>query len=239
MRYLTFLDSRQSTGTNPATCNYNLNQTILGGTQVRVLSFTYANTLHNVISGLNSLVFNTVTITVEPGFYTFADFITNINDQLMADAGFAANLGANPAAVTLSAQNTALWTIGTNGLLGGGLYPTFLLQSGDNYTGDFETSIFLAAPMAVALTCPALQGPDRFITSYPVQISSPFYVQHVSSAFGEMEPSAPSLQAQYASPLGQTSINTMQIQLTDPATGRVLTEVSQWSILLEISARAH
>lgn len=238
MRYLVYLDSRQSTGSNAATCNFNLNQTILGGTQVRVLSFTYGNTLRNVISGLNSLVFNSVTITVEPGFYNFADFITNINDQLMADAAFVANLGGNPAAVTLGPQNTALWTIGTNGLLGGGLYPTLLLNVGDTYTADFETGLFLAAPMAVALTCPALQGPDRFITSYPVQVSSPFYVQHVASAFGEMEPSAASLEARYAQPLGQTSINTLQVQLTDPATSRVLTEISQWSILLEISAYA-
>lgn len=236
MRYLVYLDSRQSTGTNPATCNFNLNQTIIGGDRVRVVSFTYANTLFNVVAGLNTLAFDTVTISVPPGFYTFADFTANINAQLMATPAFVANLGGNPAAVTLSAQNNAVWTIGTNQMLGGGLYPSFLLQSGSTFTGNFQTAIFLAAPLGVALTCPALVGPDRFITCYPTQISSPFYVAHVTSAFGTMEPSQPSLQLQYSIPLGRTSINTMQIQLTDPNTARVLTEISQWSILLEISA---
>lgn len=235
MRFLTYLDSRQSTGSSPATCSFNLNQTILGGTQVRVVSFVFANSLYNVVSGLNTLIFDTVTITVSPAFWTFADLLANINAQLMATPAFVAKLGGNPAAITLSAANTALFTIGTNGLIGGSMYPSFFFPAGSTHTANFETGIFLSSPMCVALTSPALQGPDRFITTYPTPVSSPFYLQHVVSGWGEMESSASSLQLQYAIPLGHTSINNLQIQLTDPNTNRVLSEISQWSLILEVS----
>ena len=87
-----------------------------------MLSFSFGNTLFNVVAGENTLVFDTVTVTVPEGYYPFAAFVTYVNTELMADVAFVANLGGNPTAVVLSGSgDEADWTIGTNVLQGGEL----------------------------------------------------------------------------------------------------------------------
>ena len=236
MKYQVYLDSRSSSGPRPSTAVFQLNQTIINAIQVKVLSFTFANTLFNVVSPFNTLVFSGgFTITVTPGFYDFADFINGINTQMLANAAFVTALGGNPNGITLGAQNNAIWTLGTNVLLGGGLYNTFLLQAG-NYTSNFTTTIFLAAPQAIALTSPALQGAQRFAVTYGVPISTPFFVQHIESGFGDMEPSNSAIELGWKVELSHNNIGEITVLLTDPQNSRELTELSMWSILLEITS---
>ena len=236
MKYLVYLDSRQSMLDQPSRCRFSLNQTIIGAKQYRVLSFTFANTLYNVPAGANQLVFNTVTVSLNPAFYTYSDLITAINAQLMASTGFKANLpNGTTAAVTLNANNTANWTIGTNVLQSGGLYPTFQLLPRVSYTANFTTLIFIAGPMAVALNSGALSGLDRYVTA-GVPISQPFYIQQITSGYGQMESSEPALTLGYTGALSNQNIDTISVQLYDPQSWRELTEMSQWSILLEIVA---
>ena len=232
MKYSVYLDSRQSSGARPSCCSFNLNQTICGAVSCTVSSFVFANNLHNVVSGLNTLVFGTTTITVTPGFWSFADLIDDINAQLLATPAFVTLMGGAPGAVALDSQDNAVWTIGTNVLSSGGLYQTFVLTTGTSYTGNFQTLIFLASPQAISLQSSTLQGPERFVTSYSTPITQPFLITHINSGFGEMDGGA--LQVPYTIQLGQTNFNQLQIMLFDPNTNRELTEISQWSILLEI-----
>lgn len=235
MKYQLYLDSRQSSGPRPSSCFFNLNQTINNAIQVKVLSFVFANTLFNVIAPFNTLVFSTVTITVPPGFYAFSDFITYINTAMLASAPFVTALGMNPNGIALSAQNTALWSLGTNVLMGGGLYSTFILQPG-NYTASFDSPIFLAAPQALSLISPSLSGNNsRFATAFGVPISAPFYTQAVGSGFGEMEQPSTSIEMQSKTELNYAQLDQITVLIADPNTGREVSELSMWSLLLEIA----
>jgi hypothetical protein len=50
-----------------------------------------------------------ITITVPNGYYTSSELVTYINDLLMADAAFLANLTTETAALELNAQNYINW----------------------------------------------------------------------------------------------------------------------------------
>lgn len=236
MRFLVYLDSRRSTGARPSNCFFQLNQPIIGGTQSRLVSFVFSNSLFNVTSENNTLVFSTTTVVIPSGHYSFSQLVTYLDTQLLATPAFVALMGGAPNAVVLSASNTALWTIGTNVLQGGTFYPNLVLQAGTTATGNFETLLFLASPMAIALNSPSIQGPSRFVNSVPQAITSPFYVANVESSFGEMESSSPSLQLQWVCPLSHANVQGLNVVVTDPENGRELTELSHWSALLEITA---
>lgn len=136
--------------------------------QISVLQsskFTFANNLWNINSGSNTLVFNNGLVTVNPGFYTFQQLISTINTTLLSAPAFVASMGPATDAVTLDSLGRAIRTIGTNVLLSGGLYDTLLLQKGATFTGDFQTGIFIAAPMCISLSSGALSTTTQFVTS--------------------------------------------------------------------------
>lgn len=236
MRFLIYLDSRQSTGNRPSNCFFNLNQPVINGSQARLVSFVFANSLFNVTENNNTLVFSTTTVNLPAGYYTFSQFVGAINTQLLAAPAFVALMGGAPNAVVLGPNNTATWTIGTNILQSGSLYSNLVLQRAATATGNFATLLFLAQPMAIALNSPSIQGPSRFVNTHPLAVTSPFYVAHIESGFGEIESSSPSLQLQWVTPLSHANIQGFNVVLTDPQNERELTEMSHWSALLEITA---
>lgn len=240
MRYLLYLDSRQSTGPRTSSCSFYLNQQLVNATALKVISFSFANTLYNVTTLNNTLVFDTLTdtlnVTLDPGFYSFSDLITAINTACLASSPFVSNLGGAPNAVVLNSALQAVWTIGSNILQSGSLYANFLLQPG-TYTGNFTTTIFLASPLAIALQSNALSGPSRFVTCYPQPTTSYFYCQAIQSGYGDVEPANSSIQQRWEIPLSHNNLNTVDVSLFDPATNRELTEMSQWSLILEIDTK--
>ena len=144
MKYTVYLDSSQSTGVRPSQAQFQLNQPLIGCTKISVLAFTFGNNLYNIVAPYNTLTFNSVTITVPPGYYTFADFISYINTALMASAPFLANLTVETKAVALTSVNQASWTIGANIMTNSPLYDVFSLYAGYNYTGNFQSSIYFS-----------------------------------------------------------------------------------------------
>ena len=78
MRYLVYLDSRNSLGPRPSLCQFNLNQQIVNAKEVRVVSFVFANTFYNVNETNNRIVFDSFTLVVPPGFYTTAQLFNSI-----------------------------------------------------------------------------------------------------------------------------------------------------------------
>ena len=234
MKYLVHLASTQSVGVRPSSAQYILNNQIINATQLRVVSFSYANNFWNVVDGANTLVFNSGVVTVPSGYYTFVDLIHYINQSLLTLPAFLANfISLN--AVVLTNQNAAAWTIGSNVLQGGGLYPVFLLARGQQYSGNFETPIWLSSPLAIALNSASFQGANRFVTTAPLPTSSPFYVEQVTSAYGEVSSSEASIDLGWKTPLGHENLSLITIVVTDVTTGRELTEMSHYSLLLEIT----
>ena len=234
MKYLVHLASTQSVGVRPSSAQYILNQQIVNATQLRVVSFSYANQLWNVVAGANTLVFDTGNVTVPEGHYSFGDLINYINESLLTLPASVANLTGSDA-VVLSSQNTALWSIGDNVLQSGGLYPTFLLNVGLEYSGNFETLIWLPTPLAIALNSASFQGPNRFVTTAPLPTSSPFYIEQVTSSYGEISSSEASIDLGWKTPLGHENLSLVSIIITDVTSGRELVEMSHYSLLLEIS----
>lgn len=237
MKFFVYLDSTQSTGTRPSSSLFNLNQPIVSMMQMKVKSFTFGNTLHNVVSPYNTLVFNSTSLTLPEGYYTFSELIDYINTALMANVLFTANLTVETHAVVLDSENSAVWTIGSNILqITSGMYKTFVLNPYRTYTGNFQSNIFLAQPMAIALTSQALQGSaSRFITTADQRITNPFFICPVTDPFGSIQ--SPQFDLDFTLAFSNNSLNQFDLVLFDPATGRELVEVGHWSLILEIITR--
>lgn len=229
-----FLDSRFALGQIPSTCGFPLNHQIVNAKQVKVMSFSFANTLYNVSSLNNTLVFNLLTVTLPPAFYSFSAFVTAINTALLANGPFVAAMGGAPNAVVLNTDNTASWTIGTNTLQGGTLYPNLVLAAGNSYTGNFVTNLFLACPQAIQLESSSLQGSDSRYSACNASISNPFAIFVIESAFGQMESVGQSNQLLESTQLSNSNISRLDVVLRDASTLRELSEISHWCCLLEI-----
>jgi len=237
MRYLLYLDSRNSTGPRPSQCTFNLNSPIINASQVRVASFVFSNTLFNVDSSNNTLVFSTMTLTIPAGYYTAANLISYINAQCLANPTFNGP-PSPPSSPCIQIVGTEVqWRIGnTNTLLPCSAYSIFCLDPTMTYTGNFWSNLFVAGPWALALNSPSLAGSSRFVNAVPNQISSPFYVHHIQSAHGEIESSATSVELQWATPLSHANVQQLAVTINDPHSSRELTEIGPWSALLEVLA---
>jgi hypothetical protein len=226
MKFLVGLDSRYSIGTGPSNCRFVLNQQIVDIVRCRLLTFSFANTLSNVVSPNNTLVFDSVTVTLPEGYYNYSAFITAINTQLLASAPFVAAMGGATDAVVLSADDH-------NVMQSGGMLYNFVL-SGEQ-TGNFISDLFLAIPQSIALHSSNLQGPDRFVTCEPTQISSPFAVLAVQSGFGEMESVDQSNSLQMSTAISHGNLSSLDVIVRDASSYRELTDISHWWCLLELT----
>lgn len=236
MKYLVYLDSRNSPAVRASNCIFNLNQAIVNASQVRVASFVFTNNLYNITPQNNSLVFSSFTLVIPPAHYTQTQLLAYINAQCAANSDFQARIPANPCVWQDTIDPSILiWQIGNQTL-----QPTPLLNMDPNHTfsgyhDTFFTGIFLGSPWAIALNSPSFQGTTRFVNAVPNQISSPFFVQHITSANGEIESSDASINMQYAVPLSHANLQQIQVILTDPYLNRELVEIGAWSCLLEVT----
>ena len=233
MKYVLYLDSFQSTSTKISNPSFQLNQPIVGAMEVKVVSLTFGNNLHNVVADRNTLVFNTVTVTVPPGYYTTINFVQYVNTVLMANVNFLANLTTETSALSLDAQNNVLWTIGGNFLQSGTLLPNFGITS--ILTGNFQSFLFLAQPSALAISCSQLHGGnDRFVSTKNNAITNIFYVGQIRSGFGEIE--QPNYDFQFRTQLSRSNLSQIDFFIFDPSNGREITELNFFSLILEITA---
>ena len=233
MRYLVYLDSRNSYGPRPSYCQFNLNQQMVNAKEVRVVSFVFANTFYNVNETNNQIVFDSFTLVIPPGFYTTSQLLNYITTSCQANPAFTSVVPPpqNPCVTLDPDGQTLIWQIGGQTLQYNTLFttdPNRLLH------GTFFTGIFLGSPWAIALNSPALQGSTRFVSSVPNRISAPFYVQHIQSAYGQIESSDTSIDMQWATPLSHANLQVLEVTLTDPYLNRELTEAGAWSALLEV-----
>lgn len=237
MKYLVYLDSRASIGPRPSNCSFNLNQPIVNGSRVRVVSFSFANTLYNVDSSNNTLTFSTFTLTIPVGYYTAQNLVDYINTACLANGAFAGATPNPPSSpcITWDTQ-TVQFAIGSNILYPCSAFAIFQLDptNSGGYMENFHCNMFLASPWAIALNSPSLVGNEtRFISCN--RITSPFYVQHIESGFGEIETANNSLQMNYSATLSHANISQLGVIVSDPYSNRELEEISAWSCILEIS----
>jgi len=237
MKYLVHLDSRQSsTKDNAGQCMFQLSQAIVGARECRVISFTFANFLFNVAAPNNTFVFSNFVLTVPDGHYTLQALLDQMNSIVTALPAFTDHWTPGthaPFEVVAGQSDVVLFTLGSNVLQGGGLYPVFGL-SGQN-TGSFFGLADLAQPTAIGLSSSSLQAPDTlFVTTYPAPAASLFHLQHLSSVYGEVEPPENSMHTQSQIRLSSANLTQIAIEVVDPANLRVLREIGPWSLLLEI-----
>jgi hypothetical protein len=227
------LDSRSSTGVSTSHVRFDLNQTLVNCHLLKVLSFTFGNSLYNFVAPFNVFQFNSTSLTVPEGYYNFADFINYVNNALMNDVLFTANLTIETAAITLNDENEADWTIGSNVLLPTStVYSTFVLNPELSYTGDFHSEIFLCSPLAVALLSPNLQGENRYVSVSTNPIIGPFWVHEIRSPFGYLEFQKNDLVQ--TTQMSRNNISSFEIVVLDAMNQRELYEISNWVLLLEI-----
>ena len=230
MKYILYLDSLQSTGARASASVFHLNQQILNAMQVKVLAFTFGNTLHNIVASSNTLIFDTVTVTVPPANYTFAELLTYLNTTLMANVAFAAKMVALQA-LQLDTENNVLWTIGLNILQGGTLLSVFGIT--ETKTGSFQSFLYLARPSSIAISCNAFHGGnDRFVTTKDNSIQNVFYVGQIQSGFGEEEP--PNYDYQFTTQLSRSNLSQIELSIFNPCDSRELTELTHFSLTLEL-----
>ena len=233
MRYLVYLDSRNSLGPRPSLCQFNLNQQIVNARELRVVSFVFTNTFYNVTENNNQIVFDSFTLVIPPAHYTTSQLLNYITTSCQANPAFTSVVPPpqNPCVTLDPDGQTLIWQIGGQSLQYNTLFttdPNRLLH------GTFFTGIFLGSPWAIALNSPALQGATRFVSSVPNRIVQPFYVQHVQSAHNQIESSDTSVTMQWATPLSHANLQTLEVMLIDPYLNRELAETGAWCALLEV-----
>ena len=232
-KYTLCLDSSQSSGFRPSASVFQLNQPLINCSQVKVLGFTFGNNLFNVVEPYNNLSFDSVTVVVPEGYYTAQEFITYLNTELMTRIPFTSQLTTETKAIELI-DEVVSWTIGSNDVISGGLYSVFSFYTGYSNTGNFQSSIYLAQPCVLSLNCQQLIGNDRYVTTKNMPITMQFWVGQVQSAYGEVE--APNSSFQMTTQLSNVNLSQLNLLICDAITGRQVTELSHFNLLLEIIA---
>jgi hypothetical protein len=161
--------------------------------------------------------------TATPGFYTPAALVSEL------DSITGVSVSLNPV------NNDLLWDLGTSFIDTDAttLSETLGLQRGADYTGTFTTKLFLASPMNIDFICNQLTSTYNVYTGQQRQRTQPFVSVPVTSGFGSMVVYAPS--SLYNIDLMGTNIGQLDFRVCDSMTGRELSELSHWSIELEIT----
>lgn len=222
--YHLYLDSRERIAGPPCQPSFVLSNSIIGVKSVEVRSFHFANTLFNVDNHNNILETSDGVITMPPGFYSATDFVSALDTLLQLHSSFV------QAHVTLAqATNQLQWT----------LPPMFSILGGSmidivGYYGASTTQLVLAGPHAIQVQCQELQTHARNVTARRTGSGdgtlNPLFMAPVSVGFGAMENYDPSYRMAHQYSHG--ILNRLNFSLSDARTGRLLTELTTWSIII-------
>jgi len=218
------LDSRsRNARSSTSRASYTLNQAIHNVVSVKVRHISFANTLFNVVTGHNDFHIAGVTSTLAPGFYSSVDFMAWLTGL------------ANVTAVLNTSNNVITWTtVGAIDLTLTTMRETLGLQQGVLYMGGFTTTLFLASPLNVSFCSPQLGTAHTTVFSGRSRlITSSFVTVPVTSGFGEMCFYSPS--TLYPFSAGGTILSNIDIDIRDSLDGRDLTEISHYSVELEVT----
>ncbi len=216
------LDSRTRTSNNAYDACFQLSKPISRVHSVRVKFAQFANTLYNVAPGENMIVLSTgVSLIMPPGFYTQTEFITLL--QTICSVTYnTGKLSWTLGAVSIVVADTTMREV-----LG--------LTPNTTYTGTFNSRLYLASPMNLDFSCSEITDTQGYIVysgRERAMNNQPFLSIPVTEGYGSMCFYSP--HNMYDIKMGNGSLSQLDFLLCDSNSGRVLTELSHWSMLLEV-----
>lgn len=232
-----FIDTRHRRPGSPIhDAVYDLIAPLPSARAFRLKSLQIANTFQNVTSLNNTLAVTGGVVTVPPAFYTGSDLVTQIESQLQTLWG-----PYGSGYVTLDVTtNTLSWNTQGNTVdaTASGLTQVLGLDpTQPAYTGVFTSQLYLALPQYVSFASPQLRASDiqsiHASSTLARRELQPFLTVPVSSAFGEVSTYQP--QYERAQRLGGATLSQIRIRAIDPSSGRSLTELTHYAMVLEFS----
>jgi hypothetical protein len=217
------LDSRTRTSNNVYNATFQLTKPISRVHKVRVKHVQFANTLYNVADGENVLTLSNGTVlNMSPGFYTPSEFVALI--QTICTVTY--NTGK--LSWTLGAVSIVVAATTIREVLG--------LTLNTIYTGTFNTQLYLASPMNIDFICSQITDTQGYIVysgrERPRANNQPFFIAPVTEGNGKMCMYSP--YNMHNIQIGNGSLSQLDFLICDNNSGRVLTELSHWSMLLEV-----
>ncbi len=208
--------NRINTTNDPSSCVFKLQDTI-NASKFELTHFSFANILYNVTTQNNTLYINgDLAVTVTPGFWTAASFISEVETQLESffeDAG--------PFVVLNVGLNTLSWTLDENSITSSPM--NSLLGVFGVKSGDFTTTLFLVSTTGLCVTCSQLQA--QSYNSYPNTQRVSLYIP-INSGYGDwqiFEPSRSDASLEFT----QLQFDTIQFNVSDSTTGAKI-NMGEW-----------
>ena len=216
------LDSRTRTSNNVYNATFQLTKPISRVKTVRVKHVQFANTLYNVADGENTLVLSTGTLTMPPGFYTPTEFVALLQTICSVTYNAGKLIWALGVGVSIVLATTTMREI-----LG--------LTQNSTYTNTFTTQLYLASPMNTDFISSQITDSHNYVVysgrERPMN-NQPFFIAPVTEGNGKMCMYSP--YNMHDIQIGNGSLSQLDFLICDNNSGRVLTELSHWSMLLEV-----
>jgi hypothetical protein len=216
------LDSRTRTSNNVYNATFQLTKPISRVQKVRVKHVQFANTLYNVADGENTLVLSTGTLVIPPGFYSPVELVA----LLQTICAVTYNLGK------------LTWTLGTGVSIVTAtttMREILGLTLNNTYTNTFTTQLYLASPMNMDFISSQITDSQNYVVysgRERTMNNQPFFITPVTEGFGKMCIYSP--YNMHDIQIGNGSLSQLDFLMCDSNSGRVLTELSHWSMLLEV-----
>ena len=239
-----YIDSRSRASGIPASSQFVLNRSLHSLSQIMIRSFSFSNTIYN-IDDYNNKLFVTdggnsgAIIVLPPKFYTTGEFVQHLNTKIKEFVISVDGLGSIPLGtgdMLSSINNTLVWNLpGRYMLTGGsmsdvvGMYQPFL-------RGRFETPLTLSSPQAISVICREVQSSTENINVQKNNIGyTPLLICSLQKGYGSLEVYEP--QTPYAERFDIRDTDRLSFLLSDPRTGRIPTEITSWSLILQIVSK--
>ena len=238
-----YIDSRSRTTGIPATSNFILNRSLHSLSQIHIRSFSFSNVIYNIDEYNNQLMIsdghsNNATITIPPKFYTTSEFVTVLNRQILtfAYSQFPSSSGVVLGDMLIAKNNTLLWKLLTGYKLLGGSMTDVIGMYQPILEGMFETPLTLSSPQAISIICKEVQSQSENINVQKNAIGfTPLLICSLEKGYGNLEVYEP--QTRYIENFSIRDTDRLSFILCDPRTGRILSEITSWSLILQIVSK--
>ena len=228
-----YIDSRSRATGTPANASFILSRGLHGLSQIHIRSFSFSNMIYNIDEFNNKLMVasNTTTITIilPPKFYTTSEFVTALNQQILL-------LHMTEGTMVTLQNNTLTWTLQFGYRLLGGSMSDVIGMFLPSLSGTFETTLTLSSPQAISVVCREVQSQAENITVQKNLIGfTPLLITSLDKGYGMLEVYEP--QTRYIENFSVRDTDRLSFLLCDPRTGRILSEITSWSLILQIVSK--
>ena len=234
-----YIDSRSRASGTPASSTFVLHLSLHSLSQIHIRSFSFSNVIYNIDEYNNQLMIsdghsNNATIILPPKFYTTNEFVIALNYQIRAFVlvQFPSFVGD---AVTVR-NNTLVWTLRTGYRLTGGSMADVIGMYQSSLAGTFETPLTLSSPQAISVICREVQSQSENINVQKNLIGfTPLLICSLQKGYGNLEVYEP--RTPYIEIFSIRDTDRLSFMLCDPRTGRILSEITSWSLILQIVSK--